>query len=1005
MHILSPTTSHPPIIPPPTTVFARLRSGSAPAPINIKAADPKVYFNNINVNTGSNTPNSNEGSGSAQGGFGGLDGVGVHRVEAEGRIEEERSDGEIRRNSTGMEQTFPETPSAFSPGFSIASPRVGAMGTTPMSASFAPPPSSSTMSVFIPSGSPHLGRIGGMGAGPSLAQQVLLTRAATSVHGARHSRQASLGRSVSANGLGGNPVGNGRQVNEKVEEEAEEKEQTQNAPAATKSPFPPKPNPPLFDTPPAPSHPHHHPTHKSPSSTPPQSPPQSPLPDTPPSIQHTHPPPPPPVPRPTPPTHTPLPASIPPPPTSVPPVPPPAPTHAHTQPTHNAPSISTPLKTTPKSNLTPTPNTTPAHTPAAPVLGTVSLPQMTPSPSPPVSVPELEVEVESEAGHNVGHDSNPDHQQELELRHAPDPRNLYLREPDTPSGYGSGSEEAVLAYTSPSPHEFGGGGGWRGSFGGSSEGSPGPQVSPLRDGDVLGDHQTEGVNPNVTANANVPSVMPTTTTTPTPPTRRILPFALPSPVPPSPSSVSISSPVYSPYDALSPPSYYAVIGYDYGAGVGTPSTSGSYDPTFQFGGGSAGELAPSTILAPSTHLTDPSDPYPQFAVPSPKWRGYTMDAAKWTFTSIELQGIVSRAIRASSEASGIRLLKLETLDGEIPREVERLQRAREEAKGHYRDLVRRREGVLGALGGGMGMGQENEERLEELKEVCQALDRTSEELHSADEQLAQLAQLIQGHSASALAMALRKLNASFLKQFAEAQSLRQQVEALAAERDEAWTQAVEVAADYEDLRTGRIVESPDAENRFERVVAVRKLSTRAAKAGLGLRSASGGRSIRRGSISSSRDNFRGFGANTPSSSSARTTMYGNDPPPVPPVPRHRPVDIKTNLPLTRSSTLTGVSTEFPTPSSDTRAMVRAQDELYDMLGIPVNDRARRSRSVIGLPGDAEPVASPSYSYYEAPPNTGRRASLPPPSAALPPDPYALSANSSIIWASDRAGWI
>ncbi|KAG6857523.1 hypothetical protein H0H87_002148 [Tephrocybe sp. NHM501043] len=395
-----------------------------------------------------------------------------------------------------------------------------------------------------------------------------------------------------------------------------------------------------------------------------------------------------------------------------------------------------------------------------------------------------------------------------------------------------------------------------------------------------------------------------------------------------------------------------------------------------------------------------------------------MDAAKWTFTSTQLQGIVSRAIRQSSEASAIRLLLLETLDEEIPAEVARLERAREEAKGRYGALARRRGRLFDALlllGGGGG-GQEGEQeqeqgerhhhqkRVEELKEVCGELDRAAEALHSAEEQLGQLAQLTQGHSTSALAMALRKLNASFLKQFAEAQSLRAQVESLQAERDDAWEQAEQVANEYEDLRTGRVVDSPadQAENRFERVMAVRKSSTRAARAGLRPASSSM-RSNHRASAGSSGNRTAGANPNASTTpSSARTAAYVDDPPPVPPIPRRRPVDIMTNLPL-RSSAVTGVSTEFPTPNSETRALVRAQDELYDMLGIPVTERSRRSRSVIGLPGDSEPAASPSYSHYDAPPNTGRRASLPP-SAPLPPDPYALSASAS-IWTSDRAGWI
>ncbi|KAG6835658.1 hypothetical protein H0H93_016058 [Arthromyces matolae] len=387
-------------------------------------------------------------------------------------------------------------------------------------------------------------------------------------------------------------------------------------------------------------------------------------------------------------------------------------------------------------------------------------------------------------------------------------------------------------------------------------------------------------------------------------------------------------------------------------------------------------------------------PPPQFTTPTPKWRGYTMEAAKWTFTSMQLQEIVSRAIRQSSEPSGIRLLQLETLDNEILPELERLESLRTEMIKRYQALTRKRGNLLDVMLSGVdGMDPDVAfKQLEELKEICGSLDTATEELHRVDEQIAQIAQLIQGHSSSALAMALRKLNASFLKQFAEAQGLRQQVEAIQAERDEAWKQAEALAVEFEELKSGKI-ESPDAENRFEKVMAVRKSSTRATKAGL--RSANSLRSNQRASTGSATR----LGAGTPSS--ARTT-YADDLPPVPPIPRRRPEDIKTNLPLRNSTITGGGSGEFSTPNSDTRAMVRAQEELYDMLGIPMNERSRRSRSVI-LPGDSEPqlVASPSYiSYFEPPPNTGRRASLPP-SAPLPPDPLSL-AN---VWTSDRSGWI
>ncbi|KAJ7852836.1 hypothetical protein B0H14DRAFT_2354595 [Mycena olivaceomarginata] len=88
---------------------------------------------------------------------------------------------------------------------------------------------------------------------------------------------------------------------------------------------------------------------------------------------------------------------------------------------------------------------------------------------------------------------------------------------------------------------------------------------------------------------------------------------------------------------------------------------------------------------------------------------------------------------------------------------------------------------------------------ENLKGICTDLDRLAEDLHSADEQITQLKSVQDVHSASALAMALRKLNASFLKQIAEAEGLRTQMESLEAERDEAWSHAGAIAVEYDNV--------------------------------------------------------------------------------------------------------------------------------------------------------------------------------------------------------------
>ncbi|KAG6855638.1 hypothetical protein H0H87_012780, partial [Tephrocybe sp. NHM501043] len=106
-----------PLGPPPTpdatattntasSVFARLRAGSAPAPIKVirDAHDPKTY--NISL-----TPMSSAS-----------DNATADATSATANATSRENTTTTTTTEMEMEQTFPETPSAFSPGFSIASP-------------------------------------------------------------------------------------------------------------------------------------------------------------------------------------------------------------------------------------------------------------------------------------------------------------------------------------------------------------------------------------------------------------------------------------------------------------------------------------------------------------------------------------------------------------------------------------------------------------------------------------------------------------------------------------------------------------------------------------------------------------------------------------------------------------------------------------------------------------------------------------------------------------------
>ncbi|KAK0199246.1 hypothetical protein DFS33DRAFT_1233755, partial [Desarmillaria ectypa] len=317
-------------------------------------------------------------------------------------------------------------------------------------------------------------------------------------------------------------------------------------------------------------------------------------------------------------------------------------------------------------------------------------------------------------------------------------------------------------------------------------------------------------------------------------------------------------------------------------------------------------------------------PSPRFQTPTPKWRGYTMHAAKWTFSPSELQTIVSKAIRQSAEASSIRLLHQEAVDLEIPAEVEKLEKQRMNVKSRYKMFTRRRAELLESLSAAINNNSSRENSslavryVEDLKDISVVLDRLAEDLHSIDQQIAQLNSLCDVHSASALAMALRKLNSSFLKEFAQSRALREQLQILEAEKNEAWQHAENMAQDFDNLSEWAELGSPDSQGkRFSRISAVRKSSIRMSRAGL--------RSARSSIISNNRSS---------TSSGVKSTFLIEGFPPVPPIPRHRPNDIMTDLP---SRISTGISTDGITPNTETRAMIRAREELCDMLGIISKD--------------------------------------------------------------------
>jgi hypothetical protein len=260
-----------------------------------------------------------------------------------------------------------------------------------------------------------------------------------------------------------------------------------------------------------------------------------------------------------------------------------------------------------------------------------------------------------------------------------------------------------------------------------------------------------------------------------------------------------------------------------------------------------------------------------------------MEAARWTFTSDDLQAIVSTGIKQSAEPSSIRLLTIQAAFTDVPAELERLAVLENELKVCYKLQVRKRDALhRAAIACAETMGPSSyalRARLEELAEITANLDRTAEELYHARDQAAQLSRMLAVHSGSALAMALRKLHASYLRRVAEIRSLHEQVFTLEAERDEAWTQAQQVARDLDDLNEALRTRdsSPGVSRSLSRsslVLASRVSSVRVSKAGL------------RRSLRASMSSQVGTGRLSYVSASTSAPASASDAiPPVPPFPR------------------------------------------------------------------------------------------------------------------------
>ncbi|TCD67384.1 hypothetical protein EIP91_012419 [Steccherinum ochraceum] len=185
------------------------------------------------------------------------------------------------------------------------------------------------------------------------------------------------------------------------------------------------------------------------------------------------------------------------------------------------------------------------------------------------------------------------------------------------------------------------------------------------------------------------------------------------------------------------------------------------------------------------------------------WKGLTLQAAQWTFSSEQLQDIVSRAIRMSAQEGFIKLLSVKTLDEEFVQELQKLDQLKATTQSQYRFNMHRRSMLLQSLLALAAGGESDNAALvtltTQLADITVACDRLMETMLRIADQRAQILHLQDVHISSALAMALRKLNGSYAKRTGELKEARAQIDQLKAELEEAWNVAEDMAQEMDDL--------------------------------------------------------------------------------------------------------------------------------------------------------------------------------------------------------------
>lgn len=226
-----------------------------------------------------------------------------------------------------------------------------------------------------------------------------------------------------------------------------------------------------------------------------------------------------------------------------------------------------------------------------------------------------------------------------------------------------------------------------------------------------------------------------------------------------------------------------------------------------------------TFIAPPPLTPPPPVSFDSTPIP---WKGLPLDAAQWTFSSSELQEIVSRAIRLSARESFVRLLSLQALEVDIVHEAERLDAARLEAQAKWRFESGRRTMLMQALNASAAFSAPSDFEggnpmpgfVAQLASTIGSCDALFSTILSIADQQSQIALVQHQHWASALGMALRKLNKAHERQGQELKRAQARVQTLEDELEEAWREAEKMAIEFDDLEheiaesDSDIVESP-----------------------------------------------------------------------------------------------------------------------------------------------------------------------------------------------------